>query len=102
MAAPYKPGHVLTLRQESTPTLGYELRVQILEVFEPFTLSCVMRVWLDEDGQDPSEAVLKLYDRRFATQLREDQKIDPWSAQHESAYLEFIRTGQVNEFLNKL
>ena len=61
-----------------------------------------MRVWLDEDGQDPVEAVLKLFDRHFATQLREDQKIDPWSAQHESAYLESIRTGQVNEFLNKL
>ncbi|WEW55966.1 hypothetical protein PRK78_001401 [Emydomyces testavorans] len=44
--------------------------------------------------------VLKLYDRRFATQLRQDEEASPWNLQIESDYCEFVRNGRAPEFFD--
>jgi serine/threonine protein kinase len=78
------------------------LEVRIKKLYLPFTLSCVMEVDILQPAVDPSRAVLKLYDWRFAAQLREDNKIGPCTADHESAYIEFVRSGRAQDFLEKL
>lgn len=50
----------------------------------------------------PARAILKLYDRRFAAQLRKDKTIDPWTTDHESAYIDFVYSSRAQGFLDKL
>ena len=57
-----------------------ELRVQVRQLQKPRTLSCAMVVdILDDCSQEiqPRTAFLKLFDRRFADQLQDDNEIDP-------------------------
>jgi hypothetical protein len=44
--------------------------------------------------------VLKLYDRRFATQLRLDEEASPWSSQIEFEYSVFVRGGRASKFFD--
>ncbi|RJE17669.1 hypothetical protein PHISCL_09994 [Aspergillus sclerotialis] len=46
--------------------------------------------------------VLKLFDRRFAAELREDQNINPWTTEIEQQYYNFIVDGGASEFITKL
>lgn len=46
--------------------------------------------------------VLKLFDRRYATQLRRDQRIDPWAVDIEREYRRFVFDGGASEFIDKL
>ncbi|KAF2117067.1 hypothetical protein BDV96DRAFT_644500 [Lophiotrema nucula] len=50
----------------------------------------------------PAKAVLKLYDWRYAVQLRKDNGINPWTNEHEMAYIDLVRSGQAELFLDKL
>jgi len=71
-------------------------------LYQPFTLSCVMDVDFIHNERDETPAVLKLYDRRFASQLRSDYSIDPWALEHENAFTEFVRSGGAEQFLKSL
>ena len=46
--------------------------------------------------------VLKPYDPRFATQLREDEKISPFTTAHEEAYESFVESAEASAFLARL
>ena len=46
--------------------------------------------------------VLKLYDRRFASQLRSDNKAPPWSDEVEQQFREFVESGQAKRFIDRL
>lgn len=75
----------------------------IIKVFEPFTLSSVVFIrmacsTLELEGN----MILKLFDRRFATQLREDKKIRPWTPNRETEYHRFILDGGASEFISQL
>jgi hypothetical protein len=48
------------------------------------------------------DMILKLFDRRFATQLREDEKIRPWTPDTETEYRQFILNGGASEFVAQL
>jgi hypothetical protein len=67
-------GKVAGLRAEGDLPFGGSLRVKIRKVFEPSTLPCVMEVDVAGIKGGPTQVVLKLHDRRFAKQLRDDQK----------------------------
>ncbi len=54
------------------------------------------------DGEHPPPAFLKLYDRRFADQLRRDNGIDEWTCEMEQAYIQSIWDGSVDGFLHNL
>ena len=99
-AAPYTVGATLTLKSHNEPS--EDLQVQILETYKPFTMSCVMKVAIQRSDTEPEEAVLKLYDRRFAAQLRSDSDIEPWTEYHESTYVESVRRGDAAEIVRKI
>ena len=99
-ATPYTVGATLTLKSHNEPT--EDLQVRILETYRPFTMSCVMKVAIQRSETEPEEAVLKLYDRRFAAQLRSDSDVEPWTAYHESNYVESIRSGDAAEIVRKI
>lgn len=97
----YGEGQILTLSilPEST------LRVRIRKLHS-HTLSTTMVVDILEEGEDPEKvartAFLKLFDRRFAADLREEWHIEPWSKSDEEAYIESVENGAMDEFLHKL
>lgn len=98
---PYHEGAILTFKVRGGSLLNKEIKLRVLQVFQPFTLSCVMKVQ-PIDTQDSECAVLKVYDRRFAAQLRDDYDVEVWSAACEASYTDFIAFGRVAEFRQSL
>lgn len=82
--------------------IGKDVQVRIEKLYQPWTLSCVVEVSILHPRTNSAKAVLKLYDWRYAAQLRKDNKIDPWTNEHEKAYISFVRSGQAKDFLDKL
>ena len=67
------------------------------------TLSCTTVVDIMDRGQLlPLAAFLKLYDHRFADQLRRDNKVKKWTGEVEQAYIQSVRNGALGEFLHNL
>lgn len=62
-------------------------------------MSCVMEVALSSQN---TRAVLKLYDRRFALQLRYENKIEPSTTATEMIFEKFVKSGDASEFLDRL
>lgn len=94
---PYTPGNTIYLQVADTKA---RLKAEILQFF-PATCSCVMVIrFLDPPSfNDTSECVLKLYDRRFSTELRySEASAGPWNPEEETAYKEFIEAGHADEF----
>lgn len=48
------------------------------------------------------EMVLKVFDRRFATQLRNDEKLQPWTIDVEKNYHQVVRDGGAENFIAAL
>ena len=61
-----------------------------------------MEVEVNISDHQEQRFVLKLYDHRFATQLREDYKIPPFNAAHDEAYDAFVESGAASAFLDQL
>lgn len=95
---PYYPGNKLSLQIESYSS---ELVATVVKAFEPFTLSCVLVVQLDYPQLGlVGKYALKLYDRRFATQLREDEVDYPWDQQVEEEFRKFVLDGHASVFFD--
>lgn len=77
-------------------------RAEILEVFKPFTLSCAMLVKIQDHPELSNPIVLKVYDRRFATQLRSDERTPPWSLEIEHQFHRFIQDGNAEKLIEKV
>lgn len=76
---------------------------RIIRLFEPFTLSSVMVVRIAcSDLALEGDMVLKIFDRRFATQLRKDEKLRPWTSDIESDYHQFVLDGGASQFITEL
>ncbi|KAH9974593.1 hypothetical protein BGW80DRAFT_1301487 [Lactifluus volemus] len=61
-----------------------------------------MIVDIQAGGQQPKTAFLKLFDRRFAEQHREDNGLGHWTKQIEEAYIRDVESGAINGFLHDL
>ena len=92
---PYEAGKNLTLETESETLI-----VHIIRVVRPSTLSCVMLVESVKERASPM--ILKLYDWRYATELRTDHKVDPWDQSHEDVYRSFVENGDAAKFIMAL
>jgi len=59
---------------------------------------------LGDNGQQLESiiAFLKLFDRRFSEQLREDNGIDKWPEELEIAYVQSVKSGSICRFLENL
>ena len=85
------------------PYDGLITKATILKVFEPFALSCVMVVRLACSAIAlEGDMVLKSFDRRHATQLREDEMIKPWTSDIEKGHHRFILDGGAAKFIHML
>ena len=74
-----------------------------MKVFEPFTLSCVMVVRLSRSRlASKGNMVLKIFDRRFASQIREEQEASPWTPDIEKEYHQFATEGGASSFTANL
>lgn len=75
------------------------ITAEIIEVFEPVTISPVMRVRLKGERKP---AVLKLYDRRFGPLMRKNANIHPWNQEREQMYRHYVQSGLADEFISYL
>lgn len=91
----YEAGKNSTLETESEPLIVY-----IVRVIRPFTLSCVMLIESVKDSG--TSTILKLYDWRYATQLRTHYKVDSWTQSHEDVYRSFVENRDVIKFIMAL
>ena len=87
------------------------IKVQVLRIIQPVTLSTVMEVRVlppdngDISGLDLLQSrnyILKLYDPRFLTGIRDEFKFPHWSPAREEALSEFIRMGKQPAFLSTI
>ncbi|KAF1814052.1 hypothetical protein P152DRAFT_481210 [Eremomyces bilateralis CBS 781.70] len=86
---PYFEGNTLTIQIDGQPSNN--LDVTVLKAFEPFTLSCALLVQLDWSMLKlKGQYVLKLFDRRFATEVRRYNKACPWDPKIEDEYRNFV------------
>jgi tRNA A-37 threonylcarbamoyl transferase component Bud32 len=97
-SSPYIPGNEILLK---TSDGGTEIKAVNLKTF-PTTLSCCMVLRFVEPAifNNTSECVLKLYDRRFSNQLREDFEASPWTPELEKEYQSFVECGDAEEFFS--
>ncbi|KAL9027006.1 MAG: hypothetical protein Q9196_004415 [Gyalolechia fulgens] len=104
--SPYEEGKTLNLSvTEGVPPNKRAIKLEILRLIQPYTLSCVMEVnVLDDFGsiKQATYAILKLYDWRYATQLRQDHKVDQWTRDHEDKYRAFVEQGDAAKFISAL
>ncbi|KPM45278.1 hypothetical protein AK830_g1272 [Neonectria ditissima] len=105
---PYPVGQILSLKailNDATPKTQSTLRERIKRQNQPWTLSCGMIVETVEDPielHDSAESFLKLFDRRYAHQLRDDNGIEPWSDSMDEELLSSVQSGKAEEFLGRL
>ena len=101
----YQPGKGLQLEVLESyydPPLPETVGVLILRLFS-ITMSPVMDVVIRTIPGSNIRAVLKLYDRRFGTDLRDifDEYV-PHTAADETLFQSFVRRGEIGPFLREL
>ncbi|KAF1962645.1 hypothetical protein CC80DRAFT_521704 [Byssothecium circinans] len=94
---PYTKDNTLALHIGKQPT--QTVKATIMRLFEPFTMSCTMVVQVHcPPLRLEGEFVVKLYDRRFATQLRRDEEACPWDHNLEGEYRTFVNNVGASDF----
>jgi hypothetical protein len=92
--SPYVVGNTLHLQlrdEQAHP----QIDATITRIITPFTLSCVAEVTISSFGlaaiPQGTRAILKLFDRRFASQIREeDNGLKPWTSGVENDYRKYL------------
>jgi len=110
--SPYLAGNIVHLhtsgwkRPPQPDWAPSTVKARIIRPIRPFTSSCILQVVLltSDDASNahlPSEQpfILKLYDRRFASNTREQRKLAQWTPEREEALVTFVRSGQLEAFL---
>ncbi|TGO55842.1 hypothetical protein BOTNAR_0236g00100 [Botryotinia narcissicola] len=100
----YTEGTILELQSESSSDKKSDIDTvscKIIRFFEPPTHSCVMEVEL-LNQPDNKRAALKLFDRRFASQLRSDYEVGPSTVAKETAFVECVKSGDASQFVDRL
>lgn len=102
--SPYEKGKVLTLNvTEDGSSSPHTITLRILRSIQPRTLSCIMEVEiLTGSTSHAQHAILKLFDWRYATQLRHDDRVGPWTPDHEDTYRTFVEEGGAATFVTAL
>lgn len=107
--ASYRTGQVLTFHrgpeQDADDPDNLELRVTHLH--QPWTLSCgmVVEILSDQPTDPPSSdnlGFLKLFDWRFAHQLRAGKYVGPWTDDAQREYAKLARGGGLDDFQCRL
>ncbi|KAG8730862.1 hypothetical protein FRC11_005625 [Ceratobasidium sp. 423] len=89
-----------TFKLEVSPPQGtpFVTEAKVVHLYAPFTMSSVMKVALTPRPAGtvaPSEAILKVYDRRFAGGLRKRYQVPPTTIDREVRYAEYLASGNI-------
>ncbi|PGG99559.1 hypothetical protein AJ79_08496 [Helicocarpus griseus UAMH5409] len=91
--SPYKVGRTLNVQLGQA---GPVTSATISRIFES-NLSCTMAVKIDSSSLN-GQSVLKLYDRRFASRMRQHGKATAWNPDVEHQYRQFVQSGNGPSF----
>ena len=94
-------GSTLSLRLEHGCT-NWKPEVTVIKLIQPVTISPVMEVMLQSESGLETKAILKLYDRRFATALRRHAKVEPWTPVTEEIYKQYVLQGRADKLFELL
>jgi hypothetical protein len=94
-------GSTLSLRLEYG-CANWKSEVTIIKIIQPVTISPVMEVMLQSESGLETKAILKLYDRRFATGLRRHVKAEPWTPATEDIYKQYVLQGRADKLFELL
>lgn len=103
--SPYEGKTLVLSVTEGVPPKKHTIDIQISRLIQPSTLSCVMDVdVLATSGSTKyaKHSILKLYDWRYATQLRRDFRVDQWTPYHEDIYRAFVADGGAAKFISAM
>lgn len=104
-AGAYYENQILSLNIESSRSFlkaHSKVRLRVRKLQQPWTLSCGMVAVILDGIEEATITFLKLFDRRWAYQLRSDNGIQPWTTHIEESYANFLKSGRVSSFLDKL
>jgi hypothetical protein len=99
---PFRENTTLDLLLDHDGQTSAPATVKVLRCHNPSTLSCVLEVELSDPTMCSHRMILKLYDRRFSTQLRADEKVQPWTPEREAKFRDFVHSGSALQFYNQL
>lgn len=75
------------------------INIRVLQAFTPFTLSVALKVqYEDPDTGAGRVALLKLFDRRFMTNVRFWKQLPDWTPESEHLYKEYALSESATEF----
>ena len=81
---------------------NWKPEVTVIKLIQPVTISPVMEVMLQSESGLETKAILKLYDRRFATGLRRHAKVEPWTPATEEIYKQYVLQGRAEKLFQLL
>ncbi|CUA67198.1 hypothetical protein RSOLAG22IIIB_07259 [Rhizoctonia solani] len=96
LACPYALGSIFNIEISPPQAAPFIAKAKVVHVYSPFTMSSVMRIALTSQSTDmmlPGEAVLKVYDRRFADGIRKEYDIDLPTHEGEARYAGYLQSG---------
>ncbi|KAF2214471.1 hypothetical protein CERZMDRAFT_95736 [Cercospora zeae-maydis SCOH1-5] len=101
-------GNIIDLHICPVHSVPRAIQAKIIQLHELFTPSCVSTVEINASdlrhpgtSVKPIKAILNLYDRRFATKLRKDEKVEPLSEATEQAFVAIVKNGEAAGFIRK-
>ncbi|CAE6406130.1 unnamed protein product [Rhizoctonia solani] len=95
---PYELGATFSLQISPPQGESFVAEAKVVHVYTPFTMSSVMKVALASESTStmvPDEAILKVYDRRFADDTRDQYDVEPSTYEVEAQYAEYLRSDKV-------
>ncbi|KAH7174859.1 uncharacterized protein B0J16DRAFT_349288 [Fusarium flagelliforme] len=98
----YAAGHIIQLRINFNDDQNTNLQVKIRRQTRPWTLSCGMVVSIEGRSETGDDVFLKMFDRRGAQQIRQDNGIDAWNETIEHDFVRDLKLGKIEGFLEKL
>jgi len=101
---PFTNGSKLSLTVEHGFDIPIVLttEVTVVKLIQPTTMSPVMEVMLQTKHGLETKAILKLYDRRFATGLRKLENVKPWTPTIEELYRQYVWNGKAEKLFEVL
>ena len=102
-SCPYQAGGTLLLQIREGSFQAILVTANIIKAIEPFTMSSVKVVQLT--GQTlllGKNFILKIYDRRFASHIREEVEASPWTDIIEEEYNIYMEEGMGLDFISRL
>ncbi|CAE6479671.1 unnamed protein product [Rhizoctonia solani] len=95
---PYALGATFSLQISPPQGEPFVAEAKVVHVYAHFTRSSVMKVALTPESTGttlPDEAILKVYDRRFANGIRKEYDLEPPTYEAEAQYAEYLRSDNV-------